>query len=240
MIRLLTLFFLITLGLPAVEEPYKADAFGDEYKLTKTQVRESISRAKQALRTRFQPQGAKLEYFAPGVSTFDWWLGMTYKPLSTPPGTPSYYRFVYQDGYPVANYRHDDTGIHLSTSYYYDQRFFPIVALLQDKKGNPVQIAVLTYDKQDRIKRVVQLNGDWEPMFVTCFVHHGDQSTETWWYYAHEKSGLVMHGLQEGPNDYAFKNGQRLPGPSLYTRFSTLSLLAKFGIRPYPGSLPKS
>lgn len=231
--RILCAFFIFNSALFAAEDPYKVGELSDGYQPTATQLRQAASQGRSALRMKRQPSGPVLEYYAAGVTTLDNWLGTNYRLLSSPPDTPSYYRFVYHGGRPVANYRNDQKGEHLSTSYFYDERQLPLASVLWDKNKKPQSVSVLTYDKLDRVKRVVSFNGDWEPTSMKCFIYNStDSSTETLSFDLTRNGMLVFHSVDDDNSSRKWKNGELVKDTSV-PRSRYFDAMRQAGITPY-------
>jgi len=225
----------------AAEPPYKEKELGDAFTITSAQRRTALSDMSRCIRAKRQPEGTTFECYQMGVTTLDEWLNFPVMLTTTPPeGAPSYYRFVYRDGYPVANYRHDGSEERLSRSYYYDQRFFPVASVMNDKDGKVLLSCLLVYDNTDRIKRVMVFDAKETLMRVTCFRHPGGPDVlETWSYRmvtgkegAPAKGSLEDHSLNTSEASYRIENGEKI---RLNNKLRTahMAYLAKYGIRPF-------
>lgn len=149
-------FFAASAYARAAEPPYRETELRAVMRPSESQIRAAIRVAKQALQNRNEPQGPKTVFYGTDVGQTDDWFGFTAPPQTGPPDAPRYYRFVFRGGHPVASYRNDENGERLGSFYCHDPRAFPIVSVLQDAKGKPLLIHVLTYDSLDRIKRVLE------------------------------------------------------------------------------------
>lgn len=233
MTRILCAFFMLTSALLAAEDPYRVGELADGYQPTATQLREAASMGRSAMRMKLQPSGPVMEYYGAGATSFDLWLGTIYRPLTAPPDTPSHYRFVYHGGRPVASYRRDEHGELLSNSYYYDERQLPLAAVAWGKDKKPRSIQVLTYDKLDRIKRVVSFDTNWKAESMKCFVYNAaDQSVETLSFDMTQNARLRSHVIDDGANAYLWKDNELVKG-TFVPRSGYLEAMRKAGITPY-------
>lgn len=218
----------------AAEPPYKEGELGDKFALTPAQLRTSLSDLRRIMRSKRQPAGTVFECYQSGAASFDEWLEFPPRAMTSPPdGAPSYYRFVYRDGYPVASYRHEGTSVRLSRSYYYDQRFFPVLSVMSGKDGKTLFSCLLVYDSADRIKRVTVFDAEENFLRAMCFRHPGGPGVmETWRYDV--KGQLVSHYLYTPEEDYRIENGEKIRQNNKL-RLLQMNELAKYGVRPiYP------
>lgn len=225
----------------ASEPPYNEKELGDTLTIAPAQRRTALSDIGRFTRAKRQPAGALFECYQMGSTTLDHWLSFPIKVTTTPPtDVPSYCRFVYRDGYPVANYRHDSSGVRLARSYYYDQRFFPVVSVMNDKDDKMLLSSLLVYDNADRIKRVMVFDAKETLVRVVCFRHPGGPDVlETWTYGMvpgkegePAKGSLENHGLDTPDASYRIENGEKI---RLNNKLRTAHManLTKHGIRPF-------
>lgn len=196
----------------AAEPPYKEGELRDRYVLTESQLRSSISDIKRLMGIKRQPKGAVFECYESGACEIDSWLSIAVRIyLAPPPGAPTYYRFVYNDGHPVSIYRHEQQKVRLSHSYYYDQWFRPALSVMFNKEGKPSQHSLLTYDNIGRIKRVMKFNAEHKPLFIECFSHSTQPPATEYRLYSIVNGGeLVSHTMETADAGYSLKDGQRI------------------------------
>lgn len=226
----------------AAEPPYKESELGDALTITSSQRRTALSDIGRFIRAKRQPAGELFECYQMGSTTLDHWLSFPVKETTTPPeGVPSYYRFVYRDGYPVANYWHDSSGVRPARSYYYDQRSFPVVSVMNDKDGKTLLSSLLVYDNTDRIKRVMVFDAKDALVRVVCFRHPGDPGVLETWTYGMPMAGkdglpgkgrLENHSLDTSEASYRIENGEKIRLNNKL-RAAYMADLAKHGIRPF-------
>ena len=160
---------------------------------------------------------------------------MSFAPLAYPPDSPSYYRFVYRDGYLIAVYRHDSEGVHLNSQIFYSKTKVPLLSVNYARDGRILWYGHLTYDGSGLIKRVVRLNHALEPLFVTCFVNSGLYTNSEQWHYTIKADGtLSFHYINDGPSLYRIVDGKRNE-INRGSRIWWITRMSTKGIRPlYP------
>jgi hypothetical protein len=223
----------------AAEAPYRAEDLEAMREPNAQLVRTALSQARSAMANRRTPEGEEAIYYSPGVGSLDDWYSLPGDLFEEPARTGSFHRFTYRGGRLVSIHRHDENGEHLQSFVCYDQRGFPHVAVIQDSKGRPLRVSVLTFDQQDRIKRVLVLDGKNRAVQMHCFVHHnGYEETESRIFEASRAWAAARRTLQRANEVLVFEDGEWRKNPS-YSRLAYSQALVAFGIEPvYPGALP--
>lgn len=236
----LTLLSLLLLCLSAAfgaEEPYRIADLQAMREPDPQTVRAALRTARAAIGNRRPPAGKELVYYAAGLGGLDEWYSVTTRLFDSPPRVPSYFRLVYRGGHLVSIYANKEGTERLSSFICYDDRGFPVASVLHDAKGKTLRLSVLTFDKQDRIKRVLVLDGEDRATRMTCFLHlqPGYAETESWDFSQTDAWKLGRRTANRGGEVFSFNEGEweRLP---TYSRLGYSQALVEFGLaRLYPG-----
>lgn len=157
---------VIGIAVHAQEMPYRLADLDGDFALTKSQLRQAAQVARVAAQEKRQPQGADVELYGAGTATLDLWLNVSPQSKAEVPDAPAYHRFVFRDGLPVALYRHGDGEPRLSCAYFYDRAMAPVAAVSYDGKKKTSRTACLIYDKDRRVKRVVEFDAEQKAAFA--------------------------------------------------------------------------
>ncbi len=231
---------LVATSVFGAEPPYTSGQLRDVFVLKDAELRSAVSEVKQHRGTKRQPTGTVFECYQDGTSGIDLWLSIPTRIYTAPPpSAPSYYRFVYHDGYPVASYRHEAGKTRQSKAYYYDQGMRPVLSVLFDANAKPLHYFLLTYDDTGRIKRVLAFDDELKPWNARCFFYPGEDGVvETRAYNLLRGGGLVTHRVETPEALYAVENGERVKQNSK-RRSAFEADFSKFGIRPFYPVLKK-
>lgn len=229
---------LVTTSVFGVELPYKSGQLTDVFTFKDTELRSAISEIKQLRGNKRQPAGSVFECYQDGVGGIDMWLSIPTRIYTAPPpSAPSYYRFVFHDGLPVASYSHKEGKATLSKAYYYDQMMRPALSVLFDHKAKPLHLYLLTYDNVGRIKRVVSFDAELKPWNALCFFYPAQEGVVEKRSYGLLHGGAQTYHRVETPEaEYDVKDGVRVKQNN--KRQSAFEAdFSKFGIKPfYPAS----